>query len=172
MTSTNIWKCNIDVQVIPSEIWNISDWQTVGKWCISAHQANCTRGLKIALLNFWTQNWQERACQVLAKDLPIFKKNSITAILGCPKICNSGPILMLIKLRKKWLCAGHSWEVMYKCNRDILKGGQILDQPLTCSLECYFSDPTHHTISIILWLACQHTWSHLDQNKNFIVKRY
>ncbi len=30
--------------------------------------------------------------------------------------------------------AGHSWEVMYSWNREILKGGWILDQPLTCSL--------------------------------------
>ena len=28
---------------------------------------------------------------------------------------------------------GHSWEVMYSCNREILKGGPILHQPLTCS---------------------------------------
>ncbi len=30
--------------------------------------------------------------------------------------------------------AGHSWEVIYSWNREILKGGGILDQPLTWSL--------------------------------------
>ncbi len=33
------------------------------------------------------------------------------------------------------LTGGHSWEVMYTCSSEILKGGRILDQPWTCSLS-------------------------------------
>ncbi len=43
---------------------------------------------------------------------------------------------------------GHSWDVMYTSSREILKGGRILDQTMTCSFQLHFK------IHVMLYMSC------------------
>ncbi len=63
----------------------------------------------------------ERASQGLVKDSPTFW----ASCPAFPDMTHTG---------------GHSWDAVYTSSREILKGGRILDQALTCSLRNDLTD--------------------------------